>query len=344
MKASARPLRPTTMENAETQLVEMSPEVKKFQKLPPQDLPVDSEPPRTFAEMVKGRGDVPPTYHETSSFQPLAAGTTGVPELEEPPKAHEGVDGHMEVDVGGIKEQDPENKDLFFSSTKTTRQQQTAAKSDLPETVPEEEVPTPSKKTKAAKAKAKASAKAKAKALAKAKAKAGAKAKASAKKRPAAAAAPSDPVPKAKAKAKSRAAKRKTASGADQAEAQGQDPASQPAPPQPAEDPQEPSGEEPLMLQKKTFARRNRPSRADAAARFDGVKIIFNKHLRALVKCPSNYEVSWGSQIKVSNFGPENNGSRSKGSRGPVPILDRSSPVKLRPLFRSYGGTIVWRS
>ena len=152
----------------------MSPEVVKFQKLPPQDLPVDSQPPRTFAEMVKGaKGDLPSTYHEPTSLQPFATGST-----EEPPKVPENTDEPMDEKV-----EVPKNDDLFFASTKTTRQQQMMAKNDLPEKVDEEEVPTPSKakgNKRKPKAKAKASAKAKAKASAKAKAKASAKAKAKA--------------------------------------------------------------------------------------------------------------------------------------------------------------------
>ena len=292
----------------------MSPEVVKFQKLPPQDLPVDSQPPRTFAEMVKGaKGDLPSTYHEPTSLQPFATGST-----EEPPKVPENTDEPMDEKV-----EVPKNDDLFFASTKTTRQQQMMAKNDLPEKVDEEEVPTPSKakgnkrkpkaKAKAsAKAKAKASAKAKAKASAKAKAKASAKAKAkaSAKAKAKASAkkgeetpeaASSDPAPKAKAKAKSRAAKRKTPSGADQAEAQDQVPASQPAPPRldevpaegPAEDAEEPSWEP----SKKTFAGRVRPVRALPAARFDAIRLTFNKNLREHLQYPTSFEVRWSQSI-----------------------------------------------
>ena len=43
--------------------------------------------------------------------------------------------------------------------------------------------------------------------------------------------------------------------------------------------------------EKKTFARRNRPVRADPAKRFDGIKEIFNKHVKDRVFAPSHMEV-----------------------------------------------------
>ena len=261
--------------------MELSPVAKEWIQNPPVVIPPDGTKPQRFASMVwsetKVLGEGSPSPQKN-----FGEGGQASSHNEKP------IDGdEPEVEIPGVSP----IKDLFHSTDMVTRQSQMeereeAMKSEKKDK-PVKKNTAKEKKRKELAKKKRAEAKARKESIAAAK-KATAKAKAAFKK------AEKDlvkagsnvkkseePIPMAKAKAKGRAGKRK-ASALPEPEAADQ--VQQPL--QPAE----PSGAENPASEKKTFARRNRPSRNTPAKRFDGIKETFLKHVKDYVLTPSSLE------------------------------------------------------
>lgn len=267
--------------------MELSPAAKAWVQNPPVDVPPDDLRPQRFAEMVLPKTKV---LGEESPFpQEKFVGEGGKASSHNEKPGDSGDEPEIpevvpEVEIEGVSP----NKDLFHSTEMVTRQSQMEERQKAMEAQkgekPEKGDKRKEKKKKELAKKKREEAKARKESIAAAK-KATAKAKAAFKKAEKDLGKADGNVKKSgepKAKAKGRAGKRK-ASALPEPEAAEQ--VEQPLQPEQPSDSECPAGDE-----KKTFARRNRPSRNTPAKRFDGIKEVFLKRVKEHVLFPSSLE------------------------------------------------------
>ena len=328
VKACARPMQQVpkgvVVDQFETLPMDLSQAAEEFQKNPPVEVPVDSEPPKRFADMVHPGSTM--TWQDLTTGDgnektplpnpPLAAVSGGEKTVEQEVVEVEGEE-HTKKETPVEIVEDVPVQDLFLAQAEMTRKDQMAEKKHmetqrkrkLNEIEDGEELTS---KEKAAAKKQKAAAKAAAK---KQKTKEKAAAKAAAKKekkkekaeekkkiamakkdKKKAAAAEKKEKAAAKAQAKSKGRKRK-----------GVDAEQTPAPVSPVDPvpPSQPRPEIPEMemtetkTEKKTFARRNRPASVKPAARFDACKGVFISSIKDKVKNPSVLEARFPFKDKT---------------------------------------------
>ena len=291
VQSCARPLHDRALsasDHQETQPVDLSPVAKGWRDDPPKEHPPSSDG-RTFAEIMGRDHDVPPTAVLASP--PKNPQTSEVKDSKEPVVA--GVQ-HGEQVKKGMEETG--EQDLFHSTVVTTRLEQMQNKKKIEDGEEAQEETTKAKGKGRGRPRAKGKAKGKAKAKSTPKKpkglpKAKAKSKARSGKRGASEVKHGEAMPKARAKAtKRQKADGEAAAAATQVPPENIAAAQVEIPPERTESTAA-KQEEPEVVGKKTFARRNRPVREPSRSRFDGIKEIFIKHIFQHVDAPSTMEV-----------------------------------------------------